>query len=270
VRSRLWAECARRPKDYRRQSSHDGNPEADRTGPGHRGAAGASPRGARFGGRGGLHGLIDQARAVARPKALYAEAFVEGRGDNTVRIGGVTFTSRTLRRKLETVERVFPYVATCGHEMDGVALPAGDILVQYCGMPSRPNCSRRRAPIAGPCYRPVPARADGRMSPGSGDVETWPIEQQRLLFSLLGGVTPYIGVTLTESCLMIPNKTVSGILFPTQEDFQTCQVCHRDPCPNRRRLRRGGLAVAARTLTARRWSSQVTKLPRHFLYGWWH
>ena len=33
---------------------------------------------------------------------------------------------------------------------------------------------------------------------------------------------------------MIPNKTVSGLLFPTEEDFHTCQVCHRDPCPNRR------------------------------------
>ena len=44
--------------------------------------------------------LIDQAREVARPKALYAEAFVEGRGDDTIRIDGITFTSRMLRRKL--------------------------------------------------------------------------------------------------------------------------------------------------------------------------
>src|SRR5512136_2493034 len=67
--------------------------------------------------------LIDQAREVACPKALYTEAFVEGRGDDTVRIGSVTFSSRALRRKLDTVERVFPYVATCGHEMDSAALP---------------------------------------------------------------------------------------------------------------------------------------------------
>jgi hypothetical protein len=76
--------------------------------------------------------LVDQARAVARPKALYAEAFVAGRGDDTIRIDGITFTSRMLRRKLDAVERVFPYVATCGHEMDGVALPPGDVLVQFC------------------------------------------------------------------------------------------------------------------------------------------
>jgi hypothetical protein len=41
-------------------------------------------------------------------------------------------------------------------------------------------------------------------------------------------------VELTDSFLMIPNKTVSGIYFPTERDFRTCQVCHREKCPNRR------------------------------------
>jgi len=179
--------------------------------------------------------LLDQAREVARPRALYTEAFVEGRGDDTVRIGGVTFTSRALRRKLDTLERVFPYVATFGHEMDGVDLPAGDVLVQYWWDAIKTELlAAASAHLADHLTERFRLTQTARMSPGSGDVETWPIEQQRLLFSLLGGVTPHIGVVLTESCLMIPNKTVSGILFPTQEDFQTCQVCHRDPCPNRR------------------------------------
>jgi len=179
--------------------------------------------------------LVDRAREVARPKALYAEAFVEGRGDDAIRIADVTFTSRMLRRKLETVERVFPYVATCGHEMDGVALPAGDVLVQYWWDAIKAELlTAARAHLLAHLTDRYRLGQTARMSPGSGDVDVWPIEQQRLLFALLEGVTPFIGVILTESCLMIPNKTVSGLLFPTQEDFQTCQVCHRDPCPNRR------------------------------------
>ena len=179
--------------------------------------------------------LIDQAREVARPKALYAEAFVEGRSDDTIRIDGITFTSRMLRRKLEVVERVFPYVATCGHEMDGVALPADDVLVQFWWDAIKAELlSAARAHLLAHLTDRFRLGQTARMSPGSGDVEVWPIEQQRLLFALLGGVTPFIGVSLTASCLMIPNKTVSGLLFPTEEDFQTCQVCHRDPCPNRR------------------------------------
>jgi len=179
--------------------------------------------------------LVDRAREVARPKALYAEAFVEGRGDDTIRIADVTFTSRMLRRKLETVERVFPYVATCGHEMDGVALPAGDVLVQYWWDAIKAELlTAARAHLLAHLTDRYRLGQTARMSPGSGDVDVWPIEQQRLLFALLEGVTPFIGVILTESCLMIPNKTVSGLMFPTEEDFQTCQVCHRDPCPNRR------------------------------------
>jgi hypothetical protein len=179
--------------------------------------------------------LVDQAREVARPKALYAEAFVEGRGDDTLRIEGITFTSRMLRRKLEVVERVFPYIATCGHEMDAVALPAGDVLVQFWWDAIKAELlSAARAHLLAHLTDRFRLRQTARMSPGSGDVEVWPIEQQRLLFALLGGVTPFIGVRLTESCLMIPNKTVSGLLFATEEDFQTCQVCHRDVCPNRR------------------------------------
>jgi hypothetical protein len=179
--------------------------------------------------------LVDRARAIARPKALYTEAFVEERGDDTVRIGGVTFTSRTLRTKLDRVERVFAYVATCGHELDGVPLPADDVLVQFWWDAIKAECL---AAARGHLLAHLTARfrlgQTARMSPGSGDVDTWPIEQQRELFALLGGVTSRIGVVLTDSCLMIPNKTVSGLLFPTEEDFQTCQVCHRHPCPNRR------------------------------------
>src|SRR5512137_325031 len=179
--------------------------------------------------------LIDQAQAIARPKALYAEAFVEGRGDDTIRIDGITFTSRMLRRKLEVVERVFPYVATCGHEMDGVALPAGDVLAQFWWDAIKAELlSAARAHLLAHLTDRFRLGQTARMSPGSGDIDVWPIEEQRLLFALLEGVTPFIGVILTESCLMIPNKTVSGLLFSTEEDFQTCQVCHRDSCPNRR------------------------------------
>ena len=71
------------------------------------------------------------------------------------------------------------------------------------------------------------------MHPGSGDVAVWPIEQQRELFALLGDVPEQLGVELTDTYLMIPNKTISGILFPTENSFRTCQVCRRPVCPNR-------------------------------------
>jgi hypothetical protein len=33
---------------------------------------------------------------------------------------------------------------------------------------------------------------------------------------------------------MVPNKSVSGLLYPSEDGFQSCQLCHREGCPNRR------------------------------------
>jgi hypothetical protein len=70
------------------------------------------------------------------------------------------------------------------------------------------------------------------MSPGS--LDDWPLEEQRPLFTILGDVTSSIGVTLNESLLMIPKKSLSGIFFPTEITFHSCQLCPRESCIGRR------------------------------------
>ena len=82
------------------------------------------------------------------------------------------------------------------------------------------------------------------MNPGSGNTGLWPLAQQKPLFELIGDVEASIGVRLTPSLLMLPNKSVSGILFPTEVHFETCQLCTREDCP-RRRAPYQGEAVAA-------------------------
>jgi hypothetical protein len=70
------------------------------------------------------------------------------------------------------------------------------------------------------------------MHPGS--LEDWPLIEQRPLFSLLGDTEGAVGVHLTESCLMVPTKTVSGMRFPLEESFESCMLCPRPNCPSRR------------------------------------
>jgi len=178
--------------------------------------------------------LLGAARAAGRPKVAYRECFIDARGDETVTIDGVTFTSRALRKNLENVQRVFPFVATCGVELDRVDRPRGDVLADFWW-------DTIKAALLAAAARHLDEHLTGKfrlgrtiaMSPGSGDVSVWPIEQQRQLFVLLGEVQKDIGVTLTDSCLMVPNKTISGIRFPTEHDFRACQVCHRENCPSR-------------------------------------
>ncbi len=72
------------------------------------------------------------------------------------------------------------------------------------------------------------------MEPGSGAADVWPITQQKELFSIFGNVEDLIGVRLTHNYLMIPIKSVSGILFQTETTFETCQLCPREACIGRR------------------------------------
>jgi hypothetical protein len=178
--------------------------------------------------------LVSRARDVARPKALFAESFVEAKGEDTVRIAGVTFTSRALRRNLDRAERVFPFVATCGGEVDRARQPSGDPLQEFWWETIKSELlAAARRHLDEHVHRKFRPGKTATMSPGSGDVSVWPIEQQRELFALLGDVKGVIGVELTASFLMVPNKSVSGIRFPTDVDFRSCQVCRREVCPSR-------------------------------------
>ncbi|MGB2936758.1 MAG: vitamin B12 dependent methionine synthase [Phycisphaerae bacterium] len=179
--------------------------------------------------------LLDAALEVARPKAVYKESYVEARGDETVTVDGVTFTSRALRANLEGVHRVFPYVATCGREVDAAGRGLEDFLQQYWLDTIKADllgASLRR--LGGHLERRFGLGRTSTMSPGAGDVAVWPIEEQGRLFSLFGDVEDLIGVELTDSFLMIPIKSVSGIRFPTEIEFQSCQLCRREGCPSRR------------------------------------
>ncbi len=180
-----------------------------------------------------LQRLRDEAERIARPKALYKIAFVEDKGDNYVVVDGVVLKSRVLRVNLENVHRVFPYVATCGVELDHWAHAQEDVLFQYWADVIKEMAVRVASQALHQhmtaCYDLGKTAA---MSPGS--LADWPLPQQRPLFAILGDVEGAVGVTLSDSFLMTPNKSVSGLRFSTDDDFASCQLCPRENCPGRR------------------------------------
>ena len=177
--------------------------------------------------------LASDAQAVGRPKALYKVAFVESRGDDYVVLDGVMFTSRVLRVNLDRAHRVFAYVATCGMELQEWADSIDDVLDRYWAETIKEMALRSATGALedhlAELYRPG---RTATMSPGR--LPEWPLKQQRPLFTLLGNPRDSIGVQLTDSFLMIPTKSASGIRFPTQEGFESCQLCPRKHCPGRR------------------------------------
>lgn len=179
--------------------------------------------------------LANRVTELAKPKALYRRAFVEERRGESVRVDGVLLESGVLRSNLENIESVFPYVATCGSEVDGIDIPANDYLKKFwLDEIKRSLLDQSIDHLTKLLTEKYRLGGISSMSPGSGDATTWPIEQQKNLFALLGDVEELIGVKLTKSYLMIPNKTVSGIFFPSSINFESCRICHRENCSGRR------------------------------------
>jgi hypothetical protein len=179
--------------------------------------------------------VVERASQAARPKAIYEIAYVEGRNGDAIRLAGQTFTSRVLCANLASVERVFFYIVTCGHELDELGVPATDFIGQYALDTAKEMALHAAAKaLAGHLERRHGLTRYASMNPGAGDADVWPIQQQRELFAVFGDVRALLGVTLLDTFLMLPNKTISGLYYPTAIDFKTCQLCHRPDCPNRR------------------------------------
>lgn len=182
-----------------------------------------------------LEGCVREAEAIARPKAMYRVGYIESRGDNTVVIDGIRFTSRVLSVNLERAHRVFAYLATCGTEIQDWARSLDDPLKQYWSSTIQQAALRAASQALSDDIneRYQPGRMSA-MAPGS--LGEWPLSEQRPLFALLGDTVQATGVRLSESLLMVPTKSVSGIRFPTEEQFESCQLCPRIECPGRRAL----------------------------------
>jgi hypothetical protein len=180
----------------------------------------------------GLKRLVQEAQAIARPRAVYRVAYVDSRSDGSVVIDGITFNSRVLRVNLENAHRVFPFVATCGTELYEWMNRQDDILLRYFADTIGEMALRTAsAALKKHLIERYRLGRTATMSPGS--LPDWPLQAQQPLFALLGDTEEAIGVRLTDSLWMIPSKSVSGMRFPIEQTFESCQLCPRERCPSR-------------------------------------
>ena len=180
-----------------------------------------------------VEALAREAQAVGKPKACYRVSYIESKGDDHLVVEGVKFSSRVLRVNLDKVFRVFPYVATCGLELEEWSKAYDGILEKFWAEAIKEAAVHWTVKFLNGYltdkYQPGQL---SRMNPGS--LPDWPLSEQRPLFEVLGESPAKIGVQLRDSFLMVPVKTVSGLFFPTEERFESCQLCPREKCPGRR------------------------------------
>jgi hypothetical protein len=164
---------------------------------------------------------------------VYKSAYIEKKGEDSVVADGIELNSHILRVNLDSVHRFFPFVITCGTEIAEWANSFENMFDRYCAdtICEIALWEAKKAFDADLADRFQPGPTSN-MNPGS--LPDWPLEEQKKLFALLGNPQESVGVTLTDSYLMLPVKTVSGITFATDADFKNCMLCPRTDCQGRR------------------------------------
>ena len=153
---------------------------------------------------------------------------------NNVHINGHTFQSSVLAMNLKNTHRMFAYVCTCGTEVDDWSHAEKDYVVSlWLDIIKQMFLLDAISFLKEHIKKVFEFGKLSTINPGSGNLENWPISQQKPLFSLIGDVKSEIGVTLTDSFLMLPIKSTSGIIFPSETEFVNCVLCNRENCPGR-------------------------------------
>jgi len=180
-----------------------------------------------------MDSLLQAAVKHGRPKVAYKLSAVEHEDDHTVLLDKVYFRSKVLQVNLRDCRRAFPFVATCGLELDIWSKTITNTLESFWA----DTINMLALGIALSAFKKQIAEqfktsTTSTMNPGS--LEDWPLSEQHNLFELLGQACGTIGVRLTQNALMVPLKSVSGIEFESGENFYNCRLCPREKCPGRR------------------------------------
>ena len=162
------------------------------------------------------------------------------RGSRVFIEGSVTFRSNVIAQLLEQCQKVAVFVLTIGSRLGDVVrqLAEDGLMVQAAVLDAIGSDAAETLAYVVQDIIGKQAEAEGlgislRFSPGYCD---WKISQQKMIFRALNG--DCAGVRLTDGCLMVPQKSISGIIGIGPGDkvgnYNPCQTCKKRDCIGRR------------------------------------
>ena len=173
-----------------------------------------------------LFALLDECEALTKGMLSYRIAYAETTvhmTDEGLELGFFATKSRDLARALSGCERAVVFGATVGIGLDRLVArytalsPAKGLLLDALGTAHvEALCDAFCAELAEK-YAREGAILRPRFSPGYGDL---PLQTQRAVFSALD-LSRRIGITLNESLLMTPSKSVTAIVGVREEKENT-------------------------------------------------
>jgi len=184
---------------------------------------------------------IENACQLIEPACLYIIRDVDWVQGSVISIQGsvIFFESKIIAGLLEQCEKAALFIVTIGGRLEEmVSQLARDRLVLQArvldaiGSVATENVADYAQDMVSKVASTKGLYISQRFSPGYCD---WNISQQSVLFQAMN--EDNAGVHLTEQCLMIPQKSVSGIIGigPSEiESYNPCKTCDKHDCIGRR------------------------------------
>lgn len=187
-----------------------------------------------------IEACIAEVKEASVPKSIHERFPLVFSGNETFQVASLHLKSRSLQRNLAGCGEVYLFAATLGIAVDtlikraalmdtakGAVMQAAAaaVIEAYCDEENEEL--REEAASEGLFLRP-------RFSPGYGDLS---LDCQRDFLNLLKA-QKNIGLTVTDSGLMVPIKSVTAIIGISGTDSnchrQGCEVCDKTDCTFRR------------------------------------
>jgi hypothetical protein len=180
-----------------------------------------------------IQDMAGEATELASPKVMYRPSSINEAGEDFALVEGIKLESRVLAVNIEGIHIIFPFVASCGMELHEWGLKFDDPIQKDW---ARAICMQALYLAVGTLKQCITEKFGheniSMMNPGS--IESWPLNEQEKIFSLLGDVTEKTGVVLEENMFMTPSMSASGFFSPNDKNYENCALCPNEDCPGRR------------------------------------
>ncbi|MDY6836239.1 MAG: vitamin B12 dependent-methionine synthase activation domain-containing protein [Chloroflexota bacterium] len=189
-----------------------------------------------------VNDYVENAQDLIQTSYSWAVRDVQGvYGSSVFLDDSIVFESEVISGLLELSQKVAVFVVTIGDQLEVLAESLAEekhilqaTVLEAAGSEAVEKAADHIHCKVGEyadCHDLVISR---RFSPGYCD---WDIEQQRMVFRAVGDDN--LGVDLMDSCLMVPRKSISGIIGIGTQDanldkYNPCRTCSRHDCVGRR------------------------------------
>ncbi|MFH1189920.1 MAG: vitamin B12 dependent-methionine synthase activation domain-containing protein [Candidatus Omnitrophota bacterium] len=181
---------------------------------------------------------LDRAKELAAPKAAFTKKTVRAVGRGGIDLaGGIAFKGKSLSKYIKGSRAVYLFLVTIGPAVENEAsalMGRGESLQGYLLDRAGSFAVESMADALGSRILKEDGPGDKSVSmPFSPGYCDWPVDEQVKLDKILG--FSKIGVRLTESCMMVPRKSISGLIGigPVKLYSKTrpkCGICHMKNC----------------------------------------